>query len=88
MSGQLSFTIVLGIAFCSQQIIKEHFHVEDLWSKVGGGGYEPKMVAHICSMFRIYLELHLKLLLKQLKVSKKVRLGVKLCLGLRLILSG
>jgi hypothetical protein len=41
--------------------------------------YEPKMVAHICFMFRIYLELHLKLLLKQLKVLERVRLGVELC---------
>ena len=41
--------------------------------------YEPKMVAHICFMFRIYLELHLKLLLKQLKILKIMRLGVELC---------
>jgi hypothetical protein len=41
--------------------------------------YEPKMVAHICFMFKIYLELHLKLLLKQLKVLKRVGLGVELC---------
>ena len=40
------------------------------------GPYEPKMVAHICFMFRIYLELHLKLLSKQLKVLKRVRLSV------------
>ena len=37
------------------------------------------MVAHICLMFRVYLELHLKLLLKQLKVLERVRLGVELC---------
>ena len=42
-------------------------------------GYEPKMVAHIYFMFRIYLELHLNLLLKQLKVLKRVRLSVGLC---------
>ena len=41
--------------------------------------YEPKMVAHICFMFRIYLELQLSSLLKQLKVLKRVRLGVELC---------
>ena len=46
------------------------------------------MVAHICFMFGIYLELHLTLSLKQLKVLKRVRLGVELYLGLRLILSG
>ena len=41
--------------------------------------YEPKMVAHICFMFRIYLELHLKSLLKRLKIFKKMRLSVELC---------
>ena len=46
-----------------------------LWVGLGGG-YEPKIVAHICFMLRIYLELHLKLLSKQLKVLKRVRLGV------------
>ena len=44
--------------------------------------YEPKMVAHICFMVRIYLELQLKSLLKQLKVLKRVRLGVDLCFRL------
>ena len=34
------------------------------------------MVAHICFMFRNYSELHLKLLRKQLKVLKKMKLGV------------
>jgi hypothetical protein len=46
------------------------------------------MVADICFMFRIYLELHLKLLWKQLKILKRVRLGVDLCLGLKPILCG
>ena len=46
------------------------------------------MVAHIYLMFRIYLESHLKLLLKQLKVLKRVRLGVELCFRLRDILCG
>ena len=41
--------------------------------------YEPKMVAHNCFMFRIYLELQLSSLLKQLKVLKRLRLGVELC---------
>ena len=35
--------------------------------------------AHIYFMFRIYLGLHLNLLLKQLKVLKRVRLSVGLC---------
>ena len=46
------------------------------------------MVAHIYFMFRIYLESHLKLLLKQLKVLKRVRFGAELCFRLRVILCG
>lgn len=41
--------------------------------------YEPKMVAHISFIFRIYLELQLKLFLKQTKVLKKVEFSVELC---------
>ena len=52
------------------------------------GSYESKMVVHIYFMFRIYLESHLKLFLKQLKVLKRVRLGVELCFRLRAILYG
>ena len=40
------------------------------------GQYEPKMFVHICFIFRIYVEMHLKLLLKQLRVLKRVRFGV------------
>ena len=43
------------------------------------------MVTHICFTFRIYLELQLKLLLKQGKVLKRVRLGCSCVLGLGLI---
>ena len=50
--------------------------------------YEPKMVAHICFMFKIYLELHLKLFLEQLKVLKRGGLVCSCVLGFRLISCG
>ena len=52
--------------------------LEDLKSRLEDS-YESKMVAHNCSMLRIYLELQLSSLLKLLKVLKIVRLGVELC---------
>ena len=37
------------------------------------------MIAHICFMCGIYLEVHLKLFLEQLKILKRVRLSDELC---------
>ena len=58
---------------------------QEIWDPSPDGRqlYEPKMVAHICFMSRIYLELHLKSLLKQNKILKRVRLGVELCFRLK-----